>query len=610
TLGPHPLSHKQAPGKLFHQTLNEEVWLVYVSQAYDCIYNWLSPGDRALFEKNIFRPMVHWFAVKNEHEFNRIHNHGTWATAAVGMIGYVMHDQELVDMALYGTKKDGNGGFLRQLDLLFSPDGYYMEGPYYIRYALRPFFLFAEAIERNQPDLKIFEYRNKILKKAFYAAAQTIFPNGVFPPINDASRTMNIKAPGPLIAHNITYARYGGNANLLAIAGIQGKVFLNPAGLQVARDFAAAKQVPVLNWASVEFTDGYDGKRGGLGILRMGRGMQQTMLLMKYGVHGKGHGHFDKLHFILFDQGREVVPDYGFCRWINIEPKFGGRYLPENTTYAKQTIAHNTLVVDETCQNNGDRKAADKVWGQRHFFDAAGDRVKVMSARALDHYPGVAMQRTMFLIKDARLLYPVVVDVFRATSTQEHQYDYPIHFLGQLISTNLEYRAHVDVQRPLGIRAGYQHIWKEASGTTNDVFKLTWLDGHRYYSLVTSPAPGTEIIFGRTGANDPNFNLRSEPMVIVRRKAQNDVFAAVIEPHGYFNEAEEKSMDARGLIESVAVIGDNAQASVIEVRGKNGLRWEIGINNGEASKSKTIAVTFRGKTYTWTGNYSVQGVKE
>lgn len=25
TLGPHPLSHEQAPGKLFHQTLNEEV---------------------------------------------------------------------------------------------------------------------------------------------------------------------------------------------------------------------------------------------------------------------------------------------------------------------------------------------------------------------------------------------------------------------------------------------------------------------------------------------------------------------------------------------------------------------------------------------------------
>jgi hypothetical protein len=73
---------------------------------------------------------------------------------------------------------------------------------------------------------------------------------------------------------------------------------------------------------------------------------------MKYGVHGEGHGHFDKLHFIFFDSGREVVPDYGFSRWINIEPKFGGRYLPENDSYAMQTIAHNTVVVDQTSQNS------------------------------------------------------------------------------------------------------------------------------------------------------------------------------------------------------------------------------------------------------------------
>ena len=104
---------------------------------------------------------------------------------------------------------------------------------------------------------------------------------------------------------------------------------------------------------SVEFTDGPQGDAGGLGILRTGTGRDATMLLMKYGVHGGGHGHFDKLHFVLFDGGREVIPDYGFSRWINIEPKSGGRYLPENDTYAMQTIAHNTVVVDETTQNGG-----------------------------------------------------------------------------------------------------------------------------------------------------------------------------------------------------------------------------------------------------------------
>ena len=78
----------------------------------------------------------------------------------------------------------------RRYETRHSPDGYYMEGPYYIRYALLPFFQFAEALERGQPALGIYRYRGGILKKALYSAVETAFPNGVFPPINDASRTI------------------------------------------------------------------------------------------------------------------------------------------------------------------------------------------------------------------------------------------------------------------------------------------------------------------------------------------------------------------------------------------------------------------------------------
>src|SRR6266571_3268432 len=46
TLGPHPLAQNQAPGKLFHQSLNEANWLLATSIAYDCVYDWLSPAER------------------------------------------------------------------------------------------------------------------------------------------------------------------------------------------------------------------------------------------------------------------------------------------------------------------------------------------------------------------------------------------------------------------------------------------------------------------------------------------------------------------------------------------------------------------------------------
>ena len=604
-LGPSPYAHNQAPGKIFHQMLNETVWLVNTAQAYDCIYDWLKPQDRRLFEKNIFRPMVRWFTERNAKEFNRIHNHGTWSVAAVGMLGLVIGDDDLVQMALYGTRKDGNGGFLKQLDELFSPDGYYMEGPYYIRYALRPFFLFAEALQRNKPQLHIYAYRDSILKKAYYAAIETTFPDGVFPPINDASRTMNVQAVGVVIANDMVYYRYGHPQDLLGVAKLQKRVILNDCGLALARAYGNGNKVHIPQWKSIEFRDGSDGKRGGLGILRTGSAARQTMLLMKYGVHGKGHGHFDQLHFIFFDQGRSVIPDYGFARWINVEPKFGGRYLPENKTYAKQTVAHNTVVVDETSQNKALQKEADKVSGQRHFFDASDPNVQVMSARADHCYPGVRMQRTMFLINDPSLPYPFVVDLYRLVSSRKHTYDYVLHYLGQFVHVNWPYAAHDSLQSPLGRQYGYQHLWNEAQGSDNRPLRFTWLDGHRYYSFLTAAQNGATVFFTRIGAHDPHFNLRSEPALIFRVHKKDCLFASLIEPHGYFNEAEESSEDPYPSFRSVKVIGHNDRGSVIEIENKTGKHWLLMVSNQKADGHKKHELQFGGRKFSWTGNYKV-----
>lgn len=603
-LGPHPLAHNQKPGKLFHQMLNETVWLTNTSIAYDCIYEWLNPEDREHFEKNIFRPMVKWFTEENAHEFDRIHNHGMWSAVSVGLIGYVTGTKDWVDMALYGTKKDGTGGFLKQVELLFSPDGYYMEGPYYVRYAMRPLFKFAEAIERNQPELEIYKFRDGILGKALYSALNTAFPDGVFAPINDASKTMDIRAPGVVLGTDAIIHRLGADRNLLAACAIQNRVVLNGAGLAAARAFSQLDEPPSMRWTSIEYTDGRDGNQGGLGILRHGEGADQTMVLMKYGVHGLGHGHFDKLHFILFDQGREVIPDYGFCRWINIEPKFGGRYLPENDSYAKQTIAHNTVVVDGISQNQGNRTAADKVHGERHFFDTSDPDLQVMSARANDHVDGVSMQRTLFLVSNPQVEYPVLVDIFRLTSEQRHQYDYPIHYNGQLINTNFSYKALADNLKALGTDHGYQHIWKTAVAEPDSSARITWVDGQRYYTLTLAQSAEGQIIFGRTGANDPNYNLRSEPVLIARTYGGNEVFCSVIEPHGYFNEATESSRAARGSIKAVEVLGHSDVGTVVKITGDNGLDWILAVTNQEASTTRRHSVLVDGRPYEWSGNFS------
>ena len=605
TLGLHPLAHKQAAGRLFHQILNENVWLLNTAQAYDCIYTWLTPEDRARYEEKIFRPMVNLISVDHAREFDRIHNHGMWSTAAVGMIGLVMGDDELVERALKGTTKDGTGGFLAQVEHLFSPDGYYMEGAYYVRYAMRPLLFFAEALERTRPDVRIYEFKDQIIKKAFYSAVQMTYPNGAFIPINDASRSMNIQAPGILYGTAVILDRYGYDQNLLGLARIQEAVYLNGSGLKLAEAYTRTGSVSEPTWSSVEFRDGDDGEQGGFGILRTKQGRDQTLLAMKYGVHGMGHGHFDQLSFVYYDQGSDVVNDYGFSRWINIETKYGGRYLPENDSYAKQTVAHNTLVVDGESQNGFDRSEADQVHGNRHYFHASDPDIQVMSATANDQYAGVAMQRTMLLIKDSRLPYPVAVDVYRVRSARRHQYDLPLHYDGQIMNTTFDYSVFTQGMATVGKQFGYQHLWQEATATLQEDGSFTWLDGHRYYSYLMDITGRNEIIFGRIGAGDPHFNLRSEPVLIRRVTGKDMVFASVIEPHGFFDEATETSSNAYPELQTIDVMGHSDEATVLELGGKNNIKWVIMLNNGPADTQQQHQVEFNGTTYTWTGNYRV-----
>ena len=150
TIDLHPKRKENHPaGRLFWQGLNESWWLVYVAQGYEAIREDLTDSQREQIENDLIHPMVEFLSEGSPRTFNRIHNHGTWAVAGVGMMGYVLGEPDYVEKALYGLDRSGEGGFIRQIDELFSPDGYYTEGPYYQRYAMMPFILFAQAIERN-----------------------------------------------------------------------------------------------------------------------------------------------------------------------------------------------------------------------------------------------------------------------------------------------------------------------------------------------------------------------------------------------------------------------------------------------------------------------------
>jgi len=599
---------KQNPGKLFWQSLNEAVWLVYTSQAYDLILPSLTSAEKEKIEQGLFRPIVKFLSVDSPKTFNKVHNHGTWTTAAVGMTGYVLGESEWVEQALYGLDKSGTGGFLKQLDELFSPSGYYNEGPYYQRYALMPFVTFAKAIETNEPERKIFEYRDGIVLKAIDTTIQLSY-NKLFFPINDAIKSKGIDTielvNGVAIAYGLT-----GDASLLDIAKQQDQILLTGDGLKVAQALDKNLQQPY-QFDSVAFGDGNDGKQGALVIMRQNVDGEQAVLF-KPAAQGLGHGHFDKLTWQFYDKGEEIVSDYGAARFLNVEAKFGGRYLPENKTWAKQTIAHNTVVVDEKSHFNGNVKMGNKNHPELLFFDK-DEQVTISSAHIDSAYDDVTLTRTMALINIPSLAQSLVVDIFDVKANSKHQYDLPVHYKGQLISTNVDLDTNLTSLPVLGKDNGYQHLWLKAQAQPKaGLSQITWLNKNgKFYTQSSIMDGDTSLMLTQIGANDPFFNLRNENGFIYRKSnVENHTFVSVLEPHGEYNPSKEFTLNAISKLQTLSHNKNNT-IDIVAISFSGNKRYLLAFNSAEKSKENQLnTFSFNGTKYQFNGRFKFFEIKK
>lgn len=601
TLDVHPARKvkSQNPGKLFWQSLNEAVWLVHTIQAYDLIIETLSKKEVAHIESKLLKPFAIFLSEGQPSTFNKVHNHGTWATAGVGMAGYVMDEPQWVEKALYDLELSGKGGFLKQLDELFSPQGYYNEGPYYQRYALMPFVMFAKAIESNEPNRKIFEHRNGVMLKAIDTTIQLSYA-GLFFPINDAIKSKGIDtielAHGVTIAYGLTL-----DSGYLDIAAKQNQIILTGDGLRVAKALDQGLATPY-DFKSVAFGDGADGKQGALAILRSQMGGDQA-LLFKPAAQGLGHGHFDKLTWQFYDHGEEIISDYGAARFLNVEAKYGGRYLPENETYAKQTVAHNTVVVDETSHFNGSVKVGNKNAPTLNFFET-NQHGSVASGEIDTAYKGVELERTVALVNLPQLQSTLAIDLFSVESDGTHQYDLPLHYKGQLISSNFEIEANTKTMSALGDKNGYQHLWVKGEGKpAKGLAQVQWLNENGRFYTQTSLVSGEEsFLFTQIGANDPNFNLRNEQGFVrrVKDKKQHQ-FISVLEPHGEYNPSKEYTLQATSRVSDLSFAQQKQVVIVsVTVAGKD---FVIAIN--KAKQDLSTEFTYQHKKYSLNGRIAV-----
>ena len=90
------------------------------------------------------------------------------------------------DGARWPRGRPAERGFSCRDQPALRASGYYVEGPYYHRFAIRPLLIFAEALQLHRPELDIYNHNDQTIRRTIKALLATTYPNGCLPALNDA----------------------------------------------------------------------------------------------------------------------------------------------------------------------------------------------------------------------------------------------------------------------------------------------------------------------------------------------------------------------------------------------------------------------------------------
>ncbi len=92
----------------------------------------------------------------------------------------------------------------------------------------------------------------------------------------------------------------------------------------------------------------------------------------------------------------------------------------------------------------------------------------------------------------------------------------------------------------------------------------------------------------------------------MRTTGKDMLFASVLETHGYFNEAVEASVDARGKLHNIEVIGHNEIGSVVRITGDNVCLTVMVSNQPSVTETTEHQIEINNTTYSWNGFLAVK----
>jgi len=453
---------KVGGGRMMSQTLDESIWMIPVAQGADLIWDTLSDQEREAAARGLFLPAAE---VIRSHKM-KVHNIQCFKNTAVGLIGFLLGDSALISDAIAAPEY----GYLTQMARGVSPDGVWYEGSWgYHFFTMSAVWPLTEAAFNCGMNLYGPEY-----KRMFEAPLQLSMPNWQLPLFNDTGET-SVRGND---SYEVALARYndpqfapvldtGRRDSVMAL--VVGKAELPKAD----RSSLGSRNYPV----------------SGYSILRHGSDENALWLAFKYGPHGGGHGHPDKLNFVLYSRGQIVAPDPGSVHYS----------VPIHKEWYRTTIAHNTLVVDGQSQA--------ETQGQSLAF-LAGELSSASVADAGAIYPGVRFRRAVAIFGD-----DVVLFVDRVTCAAPHVLDLAYHNRGQFAEKPTGEAVTMPPKLP-----GYMHIQEGVAVTARGAYSTAIdLEGGLRSRFLAVVPDGCQVLCGSGVGRNKTDRV---PVVIVRARGR------------------------------------------------------------------------------------------
>lgn len=283
-------------------------------------------------------------------------------------------------------------GFFKEI--FFLSDGTWWEcSPAHHVYVLRGMYRYALAKQLLGDPVWDRTYSGVSLTQAFEALAKTATPLREYPSLNDSSGSQR-----PM------------DTALVEAATIMGRGDMLHAWRARPRwpDIPALKRRPVDVVPPAYCSTNMPA--AGMAVLRDGWDRDDAYLVLDYGPHGGGHGQLDKLTFILFQDGHQWVPDAADAPHYSI--------FPEQRTWHRQTVAHNTVLVDQ--------KSQKPATGRLLCFEA-DEAIGFVCANSGEAYDHVLHTRSVLHPRDDYYLFH---DVVEASDNGEHRLEWLLHVYG------------------------------------------------------------------------------------------------------------------------------------------------------------------------------------